>query len=98
MSERFEEFWSNVPEKAMRTIRVRMLEALRQIGKPLSARQLVEVLDGDASMGEAAGHPSAPETVGEAEAVKGDADKVRPKEGEVDVFFRLDEDGSGEDG
>ncbi|HKI86408.1 MAG TPA: hypothetical protein VKA53_06660, partial [Thermoanaerobaculia bacterium] len=64
MSQGFEELWSDVPEKALQPTRVKMLEALRRIGKPLSARRLVDVLDGDVSMWEAADHLSALEALG----------------------------------
>jgi len=98
MGESFEEFWANVPKGEMEPTRVKVLKALRRIGRPLSARQLVDVFDGDVSMWEAARHLSALEALGVVEAVEGDAGEERPREDECDVPFRLDQDGASEDG
>lgn len=98
MSEGFEEFWSNVPEEAIQPTRVKLLEALRRIGRPLSARQLVDLLNGDVSMWEAARHLSALEALGVVEADESAAGAGEPRDDEFDVPFRLDEDGASKDG
>ena len=98
MSQGFEEFWSNVPEMALQPTRVKLLEALRRIGKPLSAHQLADALDGDVSMWEAADHLSALEALGLVEAVESDAGRGRLRDDGCDVPFRLKEDGASEDG
>lgn len=91
MGEGFQEFWSNVPDEAMEPTRVKMLEALRRIGKPLSARQLVDVLDGDVSMWEVARHLSALEALGLVEPVEGGAGEEKSREDDFDVRYRLED-------
>jgi hypothetical protein len=56
-------FWSAVPEKALHPVRIPMIEALWWIGKPLSARGFVDVLDGFLTMWEALHHLRALEPV-----------------------------------
>jgi Helix-turn-helix domain len=52
-----EAFWSALPEKASHhPVRELLLEALRWIDEPLSAKQVTDVLDGERSMWEAAHH------------------------------------------
>jgi hypothetical protein len=52
----FEEFWSTISEEALYPLRVPMIEALLWIGEPLSAIELVDVLDGYLSMWESLHH------------------------------------------
>ena len=53
----WEEFWASIPEKAEHPSRIPILEALRWIGEPLSAVDLVDVADGEnITMWEAAHH------------------------------------------
>lgn len=87
MGEGFEECWSNVPEKAMQPTRLKMLEALLRIGRPLSARQLVDVLDGDVSMWEAARHLSALEAL---DLVEPAEDGTGKEKSDFDVPYRLE--------
>ena len=56
MSDDCEEFWSTLPERLLHSVRVPIVEALWWIGEPLSAIELVDVLDGFVSMWEAAYH------------------------------------------
>lgn len=93
MGEGFEECWSNVPEGAMQPTRVTILEALRRIGRPLSARQLVDVLDGDVSMWEVARHLSALQALGLVEPAEGGAGEEKSREDGFDVPYRLEDQG-----
>lgn len=56
MSKDFEEFWSALPEKVEHPLRIPILEAFRWVAEPLSAIDLVDVLDGYITMWEAAHH------------------------------------------
>lgn len=88
MSGRYDEFWSNVPAKADHPVRVPMLEAMRWIVEPLSALDLVDVLDGDLSMWESAHHLIALEALGVVESTQ--APGGRPSRGdEFDRPYRL---------
>lgn len=91
MGEGFEEFWSNVPDDAMEPARVKMLEALRRIGKPLSARQLVDVLDGDVSMWEAERHLKALEAFGVVKPAQDSSSEGKAQEDDFDVPYRLED-------
>jgi hypothetical protein len=63
MSGDFEEAWSTIPTKALHPVRVPMIEAFWRIDEPLSAIDLVDVLDGFLSMWEAAHHLRVLETL-----------------------------------
>jgi hypothetical protein len=89
MGDDFEDFWATIPEKADHPIRVMMLEALWRIGEPLSALDLVDVLDGEASMWDAAHHLSALEALDVVEPAKARARRRTSKEGAFDVPYRL---------
>jgi hypothetical protein len=56
MSNDCEEVWSTLPEWALHAARVPIVEALQWIGEPLSAIELVDVLDGYLSVWELAYH------------------------------------------
>ena len=91
MGEGFQEFWSNVPDEAMEPTRVKMLEALRRIGMPLSARQLVDVLDGDVGMWEADRHLRALEALGVVKPAEESSSKEKAQEDDFDVPYRLED-------
>jgi hypothetical protein len=76
----YEDFWSSVPEKAEHPRRIPILEAFRWIAEPLSAVGLVDVLDGDITMWEAAHH------LGSLEAL----DVVKPCPADKDPLARRD--------
>lgn len=52
----YEGFWAALPDKVQHPVRVPIIEALWRVGEPLSAIALVDLLDGDISMWEAAHH------------------------------------------
>ena len=56
MSGDWQEFWSTLPEKVRHPVRVLVVEALWWIDESLSARALVDILDGDITMWDAAHH------------------------------------------
>jgi DNA-binding transcriptional ArsR family regulator len=85
----YNKFWANVPEEAIQAARVTVLEALRRIDEPLPAVRLVDVLDGDLSMAEAAYHLSALEIHGVVEPVERERGGGRPREDGFDVPYRL---------
>ncbi len=89
MSDDHERFWSNIPERGVHPIRVPILEALRRVGEPLSAIQLVDVLDGEVTMWEAAHHLSALEALGVVERVEAGEREKRPGGDAFDVPYRL---------
>ena len=91
MGEGFEEFWSNVPEEAMQPSRMKLLEALRGIGKPLSARQLVDVLDGEVSMWEAERHLRALGDLGVVKPAENSSSEEKAREDDFDVRYRLED-------
>lgn len=91
MGEGFEEFWSNVPEETMLTTPVKVLEALLRIEKPLSARQLVDVLDGDVSRWEAERHLRALEAFGFVEPVAGSSSEEQAGEDDFNLPYRLED-------
>lgn len=63
MTREGDDFWA-APLDHLDPIQVPMLEALWRIGKPLSAIDMVDVLDGYLSMWEAAGHLEALRALG----------------------------------
>jgi hypothetical protein len=56
MEDEHEKFWSEIPDKALHPRRYPIIEAFWWIAEPLSAIALVDVLDGDITMWEAARH------------------------------------------
>ena len=70
MDKEREEFWSTVPGKADHPARVLMLEAFRWIAEPLSPIAMVDVLDGELSMWDAAAHLLALERLGVVKPVR----------------------------
>jgi Helix-turn-helix domain len=88
MREGYEKFWAKVPEKAMHPVRVPLLEAFRLIGEPLSAIQLVNVLDGDVSMWEAAHHLEALKRLGVVE-VEGTTSERWIRDDGFDIRYRV---------
>ncbi len=91
MGEGFEEFWSNIPEEEMQPTRVKILEALRRIGRPLSARQLVDVLDGDVSMWEAERQLRVLEGLGVVKPAEDSSSEEKAGEDDFDVPYRLED-------
>jgi hypothetical protein len=89
LSDDYERFWSHIPARAVHPIRVPILETLRGVGEPLSAIQLVDVLDGEVSVWEAAHHLSALEALGVVEPVEEGEREKRPGENAFDVPYRL---------
>ncbi len=79
-----------IPTRALHPVRVAMIEALRHIDKPLSAIDLVDVLDGFLSMWEAAHHLGVLETL---EVVELDRPNEKPgvasRRGPFEVRYRL---------
>jgi hypothetical protein len=56
MSGTYAQFWSTLPKNARHPCRDLVLEAFWYVGEPLSAIDLVDVLDGEVTMWEAAHH------------------------------------------
>lgn len=91
MSDDWDDFWSKVPEKAIQPIRVKLLESLRRVGRPLSAVQLVNVLDGEVSMEEAEYHLGVLKALGLVEAIRGSTSEERPRDDGFDLPYRLED-------
>lgn len=89
MQDDYEEFWASLPEKVSHPVRVPLVEALRWIGEPLSARQTVDVLDGDSTMWEVAHHLKALEELGVVEVPIADPDAEKSGRDGFDVPHRL---------
>jgi len=86
----FEEAWSAIPEKALHPVRVPLIEAFWRIDEPLSAVELVDVLDGFLSMWEAAHHLGVLETFDVVEVDFPDEIRsVASKRGLFGVRYRL---------
>lgn len=96
MSGDYEDFWSSVPAKAEHPRRIPMLEAFRCIAEPLSAVGLVDVLDGDITMWEAAHHLGSLEALGVVKPCPADKDPLARRD-EFDLPYRLTESNTGED-
>jgi hypothetical protein len=90
MSGDYEEAWPTIPAKAMHPVRVPMIEALWRVGEPLSAIDLVDVLDGFLSMWETAHHLGVLETL---DVVKPDTPieihRAASRREQFDVRYRL---------
>lgn len=87
--------WDALEDCALDPIQVPMLEALRQIGEPLSAIDMVDVLDGYLSMWETADHLEALRTLGIVEPTS--ADQPGKQASDFDVPYRLKTAASGND-
>ena len=99
MSDDCERFWSSLPDKAFQPIRAQILEALRTIDAPLSAVELVDVLDGEITMWEAAHHLSALESFEVVKRVEGSRGDHKPaREDELDARYRLEDRDSDDNG
>jgi hypothetical protein len=61
--------WPTLPEEAHQSVNVMLIEALWWIGEPLSARTMVDVLDGEVSMWEAGRHLRCLEALGVGRAI-----------------------------
>ncbi len=82
-----DDLWGARGDRALDPTQVAMLEALRRIGEPLSAIDIVDVLDGYLSMWEAADHLEALQALGTAEAVS--ADQPGKQASDFEVPYRL---------
>lgn len=87
MSNDCEEFWSTLPERILQSIRVPIVEALWWIGEPLSAVELVDVLDGFVSMWEAAYHLRVLDSLDVVE--RSSAENGASREDHLDASYRL---------
>jgi hypothetical protein len=83
------DFWSTLPAKVLHPVRVPMVEALRCIGEPLSAVELVDVLDGFLSMWEAMHHLVVLETLDVVERASADPGGRTPRHGPYGAPYRL---------
>lgn len=83
-----EAFWSSLPGAVVHPTRVPMLEALWWIGEPLSALQLVDVLDGRVSMWDARYHLRVLEVLEAVEPVAPNPGKAK-RDDPFAVPFRL---------
>ena len=89
MSRDHEEFWASLPAKVQHPHRVPTVEALWWIGEPLTAIALVDVLDGEISMWDAAHHFRLLRSLDVVEAVPIGPDQPAPKRPPFDVPYRL---------
>lgn len=96
MSNRYEEFWSALPEKVLHPARVSIIEALWRIGEPLSAIALVDVFDGCLSMWEAAHHLRVLDALDVAEPSPVDTGSGASRNDLFDVPYRLKDRNPGE--
>jgi hypothetical protein len=96
MSDGWQEFWSGLPEKVEHPFRVLIVEALWRIGEPLSAIALVDVLDGEITMWDAARHLRALEELDVVEPSSVEADRGPSRNDFFDVPYRLKDRYSGE--
>jgi hypothetical protein len=78
-----------IPDKAVHPRRVPMLEAFWWIGEPLSALDIVDVLEGGLSMWEAAHHLAALEALGVVESLPTERRSGQKRDDDLDVPFRL---------
>lgn len=87
MTREGDDFWDALGDHALDPIQVPMLEALRRIGEPLSAIRMVDVLNGDLSMWEAADHLETLRALGIVEPTS--ADQPDKEASDFDVPYRL---------
>lgn len=89
MSWDYDEFWALVPEKALHPHRGLILEAFRCIGEPLSPVMVVDVLEGEVTMWEAAAHLDALVRLGVVR--RGERDPLAPslREERFDLLYSL---------
>jgi hypothetical protein len=90
----YEEFWSALPKKVLHPVRVPVIEALRWIGEPLSPIETVDVLDGFASMWEAAHHLRVLEALGVVKLIPTDHGNGKRNDSFAEQF-RLTREGGG---
>lgn len=90
--------WSALPDEAQHGVKVLLVEALWRIGEPLSARTMVDVLDGEVSMWEAENHLRRLEMLGVVELSGGDDARATSEESRLGAPYRLSVWGSPEDG
>ncbi|HET7054319.1 MAG TPA: helix-turn-helix domain-containing protein [Solirubrobacterales bacterium] len=98
MNRDHEEFWSALPEKVIHPVRVPVVEALRWIDEPLSAIEIVDVLDGFVSMWEAAHHLRALQALGVVKLVPADHDEGKRNDSFAEQFRLTRRDGTGREG
>jgi hypothetical protein len=84
-----DDFWDALEDHALDPVCVPMLEALRWIGEPLSAVALVDVLDGDLSMWEAAYYLRVLEALKVVEPSPGDTGSGTSGEDRFDLPYHL---------
>ncbi len=97
MSGDCKEFWSSMPEKAEHPLRIPILEAFRWIAEPLSAIDLVDVLDGHITMWETAHHLRVLDAFDVAEPFPAGRDPLARRDA-LDLSYRLTGSKAGEDG
>lgn len=97
MGRGFDNLWADLPENVDHPYRVAIIEAFRWIGEPLSAVQVVDVVDGCMSMWNAVAHMEALERLGVVEAALGERGTTGHGES-FDMSYRLIDLGAGEDG
>ena len=91
------EFWSSIPEKAEHPLRIPILAAFRRIAEPLSAIDLVDVLDGRITMWEAEHHLRVLDALEVAEPFPAGRDP-HARRNALDLPYRLTGGNAGEDG
>lgn len=89
MTAEVEEFWAAMPPKALHPRRVPILEAFRCIGEPLSPVMVVDVLEGEVTMWEAAAHLAALVRLGVVRRGGRDPQAPSLREERFDVFYSL---------
>ena len=91
-------FWSGLPDEAHHPTNVFLVEALWRIGEPLSARAMVDVLDGEVSIWEAERHMRDLEMLGVVEPPPSDPARGVSEVARLDVPYRLIGRGASENG
>ncbi|HEU4905936.1 MAG TPA: hypothetical protein VFT19_07445 [Solirubrobacterales bacterium] len=89
MTAEVEEFWAAMPPKALHPRRVPILEAFRCIGEPLSPVMVVDVLEGEVTMWEAAAHLDALVRLGVLRRRGRDPQAPSLREERFDLFYSL---------
>lgn len=89
MMDDFQWFWAALPANAVHPQRVPMLEAFRWIGEPLSAVDIVDLLEGELDMWEAARHLAALERLGVLEAMPVRRRRGQKRTDGFDIPYRL---------
>jgi hypothetical protein len=83
----WDDFWDALRDRVCDPIQVPMLEALWWIGEPLSAIELVDVLDGYLTMWEAKGHLEVLHELGVVEPAS--AEQSRKQESDFRVSYSI---------